>query len=250
MVFSLRLNFALSLVAMLVITTASAAELTVVATTGPLPAVVGAIIPIFDKATGHKVTIKYIFEPELANHLKEIGDADVVIAEPAVIDAIAKGGAFGGERIPIMISKIGIATRAGAPKPDIGTPEKLKAALIAAKSIAYNAGPSGRHFVTVADGLGLADVLKSKAVIVRGEPVGAVVARGAAELGVQQVAELLPIPDTEFVGPLPGNLQMQIPFSAGIQARTKNLEAAKAFAVFFTSPAVVTVMKSKGVDPI
>ena len=171
---------------------AVAAEINVVSTPGPMPEVMGALVPLFEHASGHKVTIKFQAAPATISQLKEGAGIDLLIADEEVINDFVKDGliaAGGGTRV--MLSRVGVAVRAGAPKPDIGSAEALKAALVAAKSVAYSQGASGRHFLTVIARLGLVDTLKPKTVIVQGKPVGAAVAAGEAEIGVQQVAELL-----------------------------------------------------------
>ena len=146
-----------------------------------------------------------------------------------------------------MLSRVGIAVRAGAPKPDIGTADALKDALIAAKSVAYSQDASGRHFVSAISRLKLANTLGPKSIIVPG--VGATLAAGEAEIGVQQVAELLPVPGIDIVGPLPGDLQKIIVYVAGVPANTSVPEAVKALVTFLTSEAAATVLKQKGMDP-
>jgi molybdate transport system substrate-binding protein len=91
--------------------------------------------------------------------------------------------------------------------------------------------------------------LKSKTIRVEGQPVGAVVAKGEAEIGMQQVAELLPVPGVDYVGPLPGELQTSIIYRAAIPAKANNLEVAKALIKFFSSDAAVPVITSKGMEP-
>ena len=127
-----------------------------------------------------------------------------------------------GNKTLLMISKVGIAVKAGAPKPDVSTPEKLKAALLAAKTVGYSQGASGRHFATVLDKLGIADAIKPKEVVVQGRPVGAAIASGEAEIGFQQVAELRPVAGVDQFGELPPALQKAIPYSAGIPAKAKD----------------------------
>jgi molybdate transport system substrate-binding protein len=229
---------------------AVAAEINVVSTPGPMPVVMGALIPLFEHASGHKVTIKFQAGPQTLAQLKEGAGIDLLIADEEVIDDFVKDGmiaAGGGTKV--MLSRVGVAVRAGAPKPDIGSAEALKAALVAAKSVAYSQGASGRHFQSVIARLGLVDTLKPKTVIVQGKPVGAAVAAGEAEIGVQQVAELLPIPGIDLVGPLPGDLQKIIVYVAAVPAKARNPEGAKALAKFLSSEAAVSVMKQKGMDP-
>src|SRR6266540_2586418 len=235
---------------LLAATAASTAEISIVSTAGPMPEVMGALVPVFERASGHKVTIKFQGAPATINQLKEGATIDVVVAGTEVIDDLVKGGQVAaGNSAKIMLSRVGLAVRAGAPKPDIGSAEALKAALLAAKNVAYSQGASGQHFVTVIQRLGLVDALKPKTVIVQGRPVGAAVAAGEAEIGVQQVAELLPVAGIALVGPLPGDLQKIIPYSAGVPVKAKEPDAAKAFVRFLASEAAVSVFKQKGMDP-
>jgi molybdate transport system substrate-binding protein len=224
------------------------AEITVVSTAGPMPEMMGALVPMFEQASGHKVTIKFQGAPQTINQLKEGASIDLVIAGDDVIGDLVKNGAVGGSS-KIMLSRVGVAVRAGAAKPDIGSADAFKAALIAAKSVAYSQGASGQHFATVIARLGLVDTLKPKTVIVQGKPVGAAVAAGEAEIGVQQVAELLPVPGIDFVGPLPGDLQKIIVYVAAVPTKAKEPEAATALMKFLTSDAAVPVIKQKGMAP-
>ena len=228
---------------------AIAAEITVVSTAGPMPEMMGALVPMFERESGHKVTVKFQGAPQTMKELKEGAGIDLVIAGDDVIgDLVKNGGAIGGSS-KIMLSRVGVAVRAGAPKPDIGSADAFKAALIGAKSVAYSQGASGQHFATVIARLGLVDTLKPKTIIVQGKPVGAAVAAGEAEIGVQQVAELLPVPGIDFVGPLPGDLQKIIVYAAAVPARAKEPDAAKALMKFLTSDAAVPVIKQKGMYP-
>ncbi len=227
---------------------AMAAEITVVSTAGPMPEVMGALVPMFERASGHKVTIKFQGAPQTLNQLKEGASIDLVIAGDDVIgDLVKNSGAAGSSTI--MLSRVGVAVRAGAPKPDIGSADAFKTALMAAKSVAYSQGASGQHFATVISRLGLVEALKPKAVIVQGKPVGAAVAAGEAEIGVQQVAELLPVPGIDFVGPLPGDLQKIIVYKAAVPAKAKEPAAATALINFLSSEAAVSVIKQKGMTP-
>jgi molybdate transport system substrate-binding protein len=165
-----------------------------------------------------------------------------------VIQELVKRGDIA-DNSKIMLSRVDIAVRAGAPKPDIGTADALKAALTAAKSVAYSQDTSGRHFVSAISRLKLADTLGPKSIIVQDKPVAAAVAAGEAEIGVQQVAELLSVPGIDIVGPLPGDMQKTIVYVAGVPTEAHGVEAAKALVKFLTSAAAVTVLKQKGMDP-
>jgi molybdate transport system substrate-binding protein len=203
---------------------------------------------MFESSTGHKVKISFKGEPAIAADVKQ-GAVDLVITNTEVVDALAMGGDVAGNgKTLLMISKVGVAVKAGAPKPDISTPDKLKAALMAAKTVGYSQGASGQHFLTVVQKLGIADAVKAKAVIAQGRPVGAAIASGEAEIGVQQVAELRPIAGVDVIGELPAELQKQIPYSAGIVAKAKDAESARALVSFLRSEAALDVLKRKGMD--
>lgn len=227
-------------------TAASAGEITVVASAGPLPDVMGTLVPMFEKATGNKVKISFKGGPAIAADIKQ-GAVDLVVTNTEVVDKLAAAGDVAGETL-LMISKVGVAVKTGAPKPDISTPDKLKAALLAAKTVGYSQGASGQHFLTVVEKLGIADAVKGKAVIAQGRPVGAAIASGEAEIGVQQVAELRPVAGTEVIGEMPADLQKQIPYSAAIVAKGKDAQTARALVSFLRSEAALEVLKRKGMD--
>jgi molybdate transport system substrate-binding protein len=229
-------------------TAANAAEITVVAGGGPLPDVLGTLMPMFESATGNKVKISFKGGPAVTADVKQ-GAADLVIIGTDAVDQLAASGdVMGNGKTLLMISKVGIAVKAGAPKPDVSTPEKLKAALLAAKTVGYSQGARGQHFETIIQKLGIADAIKGKAVVVQGRPVGAAIASGEAEIGVQQVAELRPVRGVDQFGEMPGDLQKQIPYSAGIPAKAKDAATARALVSFLRSEAALEVLKRKGMD--
>src|SRR5580700_2247569 len=229
-------------------TGANAGEITVVAGGGPLPDVMGTLVPMFESATGNKVKISFKGGPAVTADVKQ-GAVDLVVTNTEVVDELAAGGDVAGNgKTLLMISKVGVAVKAGAPKPDVSTPDKLKAALLAAKTVGYSEGASGRHFLTVIQKLGIADAVKAKAVIAQGRPVGAAIASGEAEIGVQQVAELRPVPGIDVIGELPADLQKQIPYSAGIATKAKDAATARALVTFLRSEAALDVLKRKGMD--
>lgn len=153
---------------------------------------------------------------------------------------------------PLARSTIGMAVRAGAPKPDIGTVEGLKRALLQAKSIAYSASVSGDYLSTeLLQRLGIADQVLSKCRRTDGgERVGAVVARGEAEIGFQQISELLPVPGIDHVTPLPPEVQKVSTFSAGVALSTKDSHSAHAIIKFLASPEAATAITNSGLEPI
>src|SRR5258708_34456720 len=201
---------------------ARAAEITVVAGGGPLPDVLGTLMPMFEKATGNKVKISSKGGPEIIADLKQ-GAADLVITNTEVVDELAMSGEVARDgKTLLMISKVAVGVKAGAERPDVSTPDKLKAALLAAKTVGYSQGSSGQHFQTVIQKLGIADAVKAKAVVVQGRPVGAAIASGEAEIGGQQVAELRPVAGGRVVCGLPPALHKKFPHSASIRAKAKD----------------------------
>ena len=178
-----------------------------------------------------------------------MGPNSLVITGTEQIDDLAKSGdVASGSKTLLMISKVGIAVKAGAAKPDVSTPDKLKAALLAAKTVGYSQGASGQHFLTVLQKLGITDPVKGKAVVVQGRPVGAAIASGEAEIGVQQVAELRPVAGVDQFAEMPAELQKQIPYSAGIAAKAKDQATARALVSFLRSAPAQDVLKRKGMD--
>jgi molybdate transport system substrate-binding protein len=149
-------------------------------------------------------------------------------------------------------SPIGIAVKAGAPKPDISTSEAVKRALLAARSVAYSDSASGVYVSTeMFDKLGIASEMKDKAKMIPATPVGEIVAKGESELGLQQISELKPVKGIDILGPLPADLQKITVFSAGIATSSKEPEAAKALIKFLqTSPVAKEEMVRSGLDPI
>lgn len=229
-------------------TPAAAGEITVITGGGPLPDVTGTLLPMFEKATGNKVNFASKGGAAITADIKS-GAADLVITNTEDVDNLAKSGdvAANGNTL-LMISKVGIAVKAGAPKPDVSTPDKLKAALTAAKTVGYSQGSSGRHMQKVFEELGITDMIKSKAVVVQGRPVGTAIASGEAQIGFQQVAELRPVKGVDQFAELPGPLQTKIPYSAGIAAKAKDPATARALVTFLRSAAAQDVLKRKGMD--
>jgi len=234
--------------ALVAVAPAHAGQINVVAGGGPLPDVLGTLMPMFEKATGNTVKISFKGTPEATEDLKQ-GAADLVITNTEVVDDLAKSGAVAGDgKTLLMISKVAVGVKTGARKPDISTPDKLKAALLAAKTVGYSQGSSGQHFQTVIQKLGIADAVKAKGVVVQGRPVGAAIASGEAEIGVQQVAELRPVAGVEVIGELPPELQKKIPYSAGVGAHAKDVATARALVAFLRSQPAMDVLKRKGMD--
>src|ERR1700704_2613906 len=202
------------------------------------------LAPDFERTIGTKVVITWGSANGLLKELETGAGGDLAILTAEAIDGLIKEGkVVAGSRIDLARSGIGIAVRKGAHKPDIGSPDALKRALTAAKSVAHSrTGMSGIYFPTVLARLGIADEMKSKIVTPDpgkpvGAPVGEVVARGEAEIGVQQISELLPVAGIEIIGPLPASLQKITTFSAGVLSTAKEADAAKALVKFVVAEA-------------
>ncbi|SRR6266508_1121018 len=209
------------------------------------------LVPGFEKASEHKVVTTWSGTNDILKRMAAGETYDLVImAGPAIDDLIKQGKIVPGSRVDLAKSGVGVAVRAGAPKPDISSGDALKRALLAAKSIAYSSGPSGVYIAGLFQRLGIADELKPKIKQTQpGNPVGEVIARGEAEIGFQQISELLPIAGIDYIGPLPPDVQHVTVFSGGIHTGAKQPDAAKALVKFITAPAAAPVIKKKGMEP-
>ncbi len=230
--------------------TARCAEIVVYSTISAKEALIE-LVPEFERASGHKVNITYAGGSGFANSIRNGTRGDLFIGpEEFSGPLIDEGRLLAGSRTAFARSTTGLAVRAGAPRPDISSPDKLKSTLLAAGSVSYSAGASGMYFAKVLERLGITDAIEAKRVASRpGELVGAVVARGDADIGVQQLSELLPVPGIEILGPLPAELQQTITYGATAFPQSTQREAAQAFVNFLRSEAVHAVLRRKGLDP-
>ncbi|HLI99641.1 MAG TPA: substrate-binding domain-containing protein [Bradyrhizobium sp.] len=250
-------RWALGIAALLwLVGSAQAAEVRVMIS-GGLSAAYNALVPEFEKTTGHKVITAY--GPSMGTTANAIpvrldrGEpADVLILVGyALGDLIKQGKVMPNSRVDLVNSKIGVAVKAGAPKPDISSAEAVKRALLAAKSVAYSDSASGVYVSTeMFEKLGIADAMKDKARKIPATPVAEIVARGEAELGFQQISELKPVGGIDIIGPLPDALQKVTVFSAGIASVSKEPEAGKALIKFLSSPAARETIVNSGLEPI
>jgi molybdate transport system substrate-binding protein len=229
---------------------AHAAEITVLTGQGVVSAVRD-LAPAFERASGHKVIISYELGAALMNKVNSDAPLDIVTHYPDAVDDLAKKGkVLPGTRAVFARAGIGVAVKAGAPKPDIGSTEAFKRAMLAAKSVAYSrAGASGLYTAKLMERLGIADAMASKTKLVDGVPVAEVVAKGEAEIGMQQINVILPVPGVDYVGPLPPGLQDYVVFAAGVLAVSKEPEAAKAFVRFMSAPEAAPLISKSGMEP-
>ena len=228
-----------------------------VMTSGAFTAAYNELAPQFERETGNKVATVYGASmgsaPEaIPNRLRRGESADVVILAADALDELIKDGkVVPGSRVDLARSRIGMVVRAGKPKPDISTVEALKATLLNAESIAYSDSASGDYLSKeLFPRLKIAEKIQGKCKRIRVERVAAVVARGEAEIGFQQISELLPVPGVDFVGPLPDAAQGVTMFSAGAVVGAKEPAAAQALVRFLASPEATPVIKKTGLDPV
>jgi len=208
------------------------------------------IAPLWERKSEAPLAITWGSTVNLTKEIRNGVAADVAILTAEVIDELTGSGeAVAGTRVDLARSGVGIAVRKGAAKPDIRTPEALKRALLAARSIAHSkTGMSGLYFPTVLERLGIRDAVQGKIIIPEGGFIGELVAKGDAELGVQQISELLPVEGVEIVGPLPDPLQKITVFSAGVLAAATARQAAREL-VDFIAAASRPLLASKGLEP-
>ena len=248
------------LIATLAASTASAADIQVMISAGFFK-VYAELGPAFEKATGHKLVTtrgpSLGDSPEaIPTRLARGEHADVLIMDGHGTDILeARDMVRPGSRMPLSESFIGMVVRAGQPKPDISTVEALRKTLLAAKSIAYSDSSSGTYLSTVGfKKLGVADEIAGRTRKVRGppsgEPVAAVVARGEAEIGFQQVAELINVPGTDFVGTVPADIQPPTWFVGALPKGSQQPEAAVALLRFLSSAEAAAVITKAGLKPL
>lgn len=205
----------------------------------------------FETSSGHKVVPVWSASTDITKRVKAGETADIVIVGAGAIDElITSGKLLPGSRVDLMTSGIGVAVRAGAPKPDISSQEALKRTLLSAKSIGYSTGLSGVYMNSLFQRMGIADELKPK--LKQAPPasmVGEMVARGEVDIGFHQVSELIHVAGIDYLGPLPPEIQQITTFSSGIHVGAKDPAAAKAFVDFLHSPSAAPVIKRNGMQP-
>jgi molybdate transport system substrate-binding protein len=227
-----------------------------VITSGAFTAAYLQLAPEFERTTKHTIVTTYGASMgngpnTIPSRLQRGEAADVVILAASALDELIKQGkVVAGSRVDLIRSRIGMAVRRGARKPDISSVDALKQALLHAKSVAVSGSASGVYLSTeLFQRMGIADQMKGK-IKVSEEAVGLDVARGEAELGFQQISELLPVDGIEYVGELPAGAQRETVFSAGIVSGAHAPEAARALVKFLASPAAAPVIRKTGAEPI
>jgi molybdate transport system substrate-binding protein len=208
--------------------------------------------PAFERARGLRLAIDYDPANALKRRIEDGAMFDVAIVTRPVIDALAKQRKIAHESCTdIARSGLGVVVRKGAAKPDVSTVDEFKRALLAAKSVVRSKeGTSGLYFDELLTRFGITEAMRGKVVLGGSGRIAELVARGEAEMAVQQIPELLPVEGVTFVGPLPNELQLYTVFSAGVGAACKAMDTAKALIDAFTTPAAATLFEAKGLEPI
>jgi molybdate transport system substrate-binding protein len=214
-----------------------------------------ALVPEFERASGHRVVTAWGSSvagapTSIPGRLAAGEPVDLVIMAGDGLDKlIGEGRIAAGSRVDLARSGIGVAVRAGAPRPDLTSAGALVRAITQAKSVAHSSSASGIYLKGLFRRLGLYETLGDRIRQIEGEPVGAVVARGEVEIGFQQVSELLPVPGIDFVGPLPPEIQQFTVFSAGIATVAREPDAARALIAHLTAPAAAPLIRQSGMEP-
>jgi molybdate transport system substrate-binding protein len=216
---------------------------------GAMKSLMVEVVPLFERANGAKVEIKFALTSVLKKEIEDGATFDIALLPRPELDALVEAGKVAaGTQADITRSAVGLAVRAGAPKPDMGTLEALKRALQEAKSIGYSDGPSGAYIADLLVRLGIADEMRPKTRLTS-RPVAEIVAEGEAEIGMQQIVAILPVKGAELVGPLPSELQNIIVYAAGVAAASGQSGTARAFIAFMATPEVVRMIRAKGMEP-
>jgi molybdate transport system substrate-binding protein len=235
---------------------ATAAEINAFISTA-IKAATDELLPPFERASGHTIRASYAPSGALIPRFERGAPVDIFLTDSTAIDELIRQGKVLPGRIDLVSTGIGIAVRKGTPKPDVSTPEALKRALLAAKTVGYASAAGGSitgpHIQAVFQRLGIAEQMTPKTKLSAGGPNGRVsvlVSSGKAEIGLQQVSELMSNPDVEVIGMLPAELQQTTIYSAGITTSAKQVEAAKALIKALTAPSAAPIYKAKGLDPL
>ena len=212
-------------------------------------AVFDELVPACERSIGHSVTAQSGTSTSLIEKVNAGEPFDVAIMTTEAMESLAKAGKVA-TRTPLGRSGIGIGSRAGARKPDIGNAEALKKTFLAAKSITYAGdGASRPHIDRMMVTLGIADVMTKKTLLEQGSVrAAAKVASGDAELLITLVSEILPAPGVEFVGPLPMQFQNYVSFAGAAGVKSDNAAAGKSLISCLSGPNVAATLKAKGME--
>jgi molybdate transport system substrate-binding protein len=235
---------------------AQAAEIDALITTA-MKAAIDELVPSLERDTGHTVRVSYGPSGGIARRFIGGEPADVIVIDSGALDDLVRQGKVLPDPTAVARTGIGICVRKGAPRPDVSTPEALKRALLAAKSIAHTApaggGITAAHVTKLFERLGIAAEVAPKIKLAAGGPNGRVsvlVSSGEAEIGLQQVSELMSNPDVDVIGMLPAELQQITTYAAGVAASAKQADAARALIQALIAPSAKPIFKAKGLEPL
>jgi molybdate transport system substrate-binding protein len=207
------------------------------------------LVPRFERARGMTINVEFRLTSALKQAIAAGASFDIaVLPRPDLNDLIEQGAIAPGSAVDMARSTVGLAIRPGAKKPDIGSVAALRRTLLQARSIAYSDGPSGTYVAALLIKLGIAEEMAPKTKLTS-EPVAELVARGEAELGMQQIVAILPVNGAELVGPLPAELQNVIIYAAGVSSRAANPAISADFLAFMRADEAGWFMRATGFEP-
>jgi molybdate transport system substrate-binding protein len=216
---------------------------------GAMRPLMAELVPRFEHAHGMTIGVEFRLTSALKQAIVAGAAFDIaVLPRPDLNDLIEQGAIAPGSATDIARSTVGLAILSGAPKPDIGSVAALRRTLLQARSIAYSDGPSGAYVPVLLAKLGIAEEMAPKTKLTS-EAVAELVARGEAELGMQQIVAILPVRGAELVGPLPAELQNVIIYAAGVSSGARHLAAAEDFIAFTRTNEAKRLMRASGLEP-
>ena len=230
-------------------------EIKVVSTTA-MKTSLDELAPVFERETGHKVSLSFGPSQRITRQVSEGEQNDITITSDHGLDSLStQGRIVAGTRADLASSAMALAVQMGAKRPDISSAEKFKETLLAAKSLGMSnpvgGGQSGKNLMAIFDRLGITEAMKAKSTYGPGGPAGLIgyyLVRKEVEIGIQQLPELMAVSGIDVIGPLPPDIQSMTVFSAGLSTAAKNPEGAKALIAFLITPTAKAMFKSKGMD--
>ena len=213
------------------------------------------LAPEFERETGNKLIIKIEISPTAMKQIttNQVYPDVAIITGPGIDDLITRSQVLANSKSEFAHTSVAVAVRTGTSKPDISSVEAVKRALLNAKSISYTdpatGAATGVHLAKILSQLGIAEQMKSKTILGQGGPIGEIVAKGDAEIGFQQLPELLPVHGIDIVGLLPTELQNIVVIKAGVLSASKQPSAAEALVKFLSTSRAKELLKAAGIEP-
>jgi molybdate transport system substrate-binding protein len=213
--------------------------------------VLAELATLFEPASDCQVAIESIGGLDAVKRVRAGEAWDVIVLASEIIDQLTAAGRIAaGSKVDLVRSGVAVAVRSGAPKPEIGSEEAVRKAVQRAARIAYSTGPSGVYLAKLFERWGIAEEIRARLVLAPpGVPVGSIVASGGAELGFQQLSELMPIAGIDVIGPLPAPIQVITTFSAGQGVESVHLEPVRKLLSLLASPAAAEVKRRNWLEP-